>query len=559
MFCFAHNIVTPQAAAWLAQIPSKIHVLALAGGARVGKSTTANAIALAIDSFVNNAPASAKSTLNLSASMDRFAAGDSTTPVTHGIQGMALPRFCDETGTQQSSMDGSFLICDVEGVNLGDTRHHTALLGLVTRFTTHLSFFSGGQFDFSILDNLDTLVSSNIVINGMSSYTKGSTAPPSATNTSGSATGAAAIPPVSFNFSNTHWPKLALAVNLYRLQPPTPDHKTWIANELRHQPEDPHRNQTRSTIRNIWLDKGKLTFHTLPIDLTLTLDPAIVAMMPEAAQEAIKAPYKASLKVLIDEILTCPELTVNDILGNPSPNSTSVLNSRHVDGAFLSTFLSELIAAYANTGTFPPDSAMVRTIVGTCDKHIKTLTAEYSRRSALAPYNLSTTAGFHDVDGAKGAADDAAAASIKKTLKGRHDALVQILLGEFEVPLKPYDGLGFDKIIQKQREALQNALDALWNQIEKHWNHMRDINHSLTTSEASTKDGPSWTRVHHVEKEQVWFHTNTHYFWARYVHRYPISRLIQTRYNGDRVYGKWDDSGAPFEVQIEGPWHGGAP
>lgn len=556
--------MTPQAKVWLPLIAAEIYTPSLAGVARIGKSTTANEIASTILSFVENAPDAAKTALNLPTTIERFATSASNTACTLGIQAMVLPRFCDETGTQSSTMQGCFLLSDVEGINLGDTRHHTALLGLVTRFTTHLAFLSGGQFDFSILDNLDNLVSSNIVISGT---------PSSTASTTSTATGSS---PPTFNFSNPHWPKLALAVTLYRLAAPLPDHSTWISNQLQDQPGDPARNRTRSTIRRLWLDPGKLTYHTVGLDSTLTMEPEVLSLMPQNAIDAMRAAYKASVRTLIDQIICCPELTMDAIVGKPasttppaapsaapsaagsaSGSATPSTAPRHIDGAFLCSFLSELITTYANTGTIPPDSAMARAIRSACKPLKKELDDAFPTRQVLAPYNLRTAGNLNDVDGARGTADDTAAETVKQGVRTRHNNLVAALLSEFNTRMVPFTGIGFDDVITEEREALKRTLDLRWDPIDTHWKRMRSI--EKTDSEPSSRDGPSWTRVHHTEKEQVWFHTNTHYFWARYVHRYPTSRVVQTRVNGDIVYGPWKDVGSPFEVQTEGPWLGGAP
>lgn len=84
-----------------------------------------------------------------------------------------------------------------------------------------------------------------------------------------------------------------------------------------------------------------------------------------------------------------------------------------------------------------------------------------------------------------------------------------------------------------------------------------------TTTQHGEERGPKSNRVHHVEREheQVWFHTETHFFWATCQLSWATTttRLVERRANGDSHAAPWTRVGAPVEAMVAGPSHGGAP
>ena len=97
---------------------------------------------------------------------------------------------------------------------------------------------------------------------------------------------------------------------------------------------------------------------------------------------------------------------------------------------------------------------------------------------------------------------------------------------QYNGAVSAYSGLGsrVDAVLLTATASLTDELAAKLTSLNTHWQHQRSINPSQTSVENDTQDDPPFNTVHHVESEQVWFHTNHHTFWATYVYRRARTR-----------------------------------
>lgn len=496
--CFNHKIVTPQSKNVFQKIPHPYYPIGVIGISRAGKSTTMSEFSKYVNQKSNpSAPP-----------IEEFVASNGTAACTHGIHVVALPR------VQDGNPAGTYLIYDAEGQEAGSTLNHTKILAVLSRITTQLAYLEASQFNYAAVRSLGQLIASGIIIND--------------------------------GLSEIDWPHLSIVVNKYALAPPQPNHATWIANELAENPFDNRNNQDREAIRNTWLNQNKLDYYTIPIDMSVVQTGVI---LPEEVTAAFKKVVGESRELLFKRLVErCQPLSMNSVAGKEGKEEL-------LYGKFFVDVLEALLQIEQKQGSYHLKTALQIAIMEE---------AKLAKEDAYNVYltfrtQYSLQFDNSEVCGAKGTTNDDEAAQIRNNVFGRHNQLSSISFQKFDEKTSKYRGYGCDEFVGEERKNLDHWLNERWREIGTHFDHQRSINHTRTYTEPGIEDGPRFERVHHIENEQVLFHTITHYFWASYVHRWATSRVHYFRYNGDEIIGNWTRVGDASEIMIGGPWHGPAP
>ena len=564
LVCFKHGIITPQASNWLPTLPGRLYPSGVAGVSRSGKSYLENRKAkqrlleyLAHHNGDVGAAAAAAGVAALPADPSRlgqFVESPAPVPETRGIQALALPR---------PSKDGvgvdTELILDAEGQELGATVDHEAILGILSRVVTHITFVEDAKFTHAAVRALGKLVASQLIVAGKVGRAGGNTA---AAGTSSSA-GAAG------SYGSVSWPYLHLLVNKRTLDAPA-NNAAYIHDQLRNDPNDTNNNADRDTVRRTWADRGRLTFSTLPIDQS-ALGAAWWKKLPAEAQQLASEEFVTALREWCDESYkhTAP-FTWRYAAAVDGGGAAADQQAAVVSGAQYAQFIDTLIRAYftARTegsggggggGGVDPAGAVETFVQVAANAAVYAAAAHYTAQMAVSPHLLAT--GNNEVDGARGTADEVQAASILPALHARHAALAALCHQHYDSAVVAYKGLGrgVDAVLATAKASLTTKLANRLTTLDAHWLQQRSFNAALTTQEHDTQDDPPYNVVHHVHKRQVYFHTDHHYFWVTYVNRRNRTRTKSVRYNADVVYSPWTVVGDPWRVQMGGVWPGVAP
>lgn len=500
VLCKKCKCMPASTSACLASIDVPICPCACAGISRCGKSTLLNLLCAA-------AAAQVPSTSDCAvAALETFPTSSEMRACTDGVLAMLLPR-CDAAGR----LSGVLLVYDAEGQDLGDSSplEHQAMLGVVARSVTHLSFLEMGHFTMASVRSLSGLLASIHAV---------------------PVRGAAAVRAL---------PHLTLVANKFSLaMPPAP--LAWLRTELLSKSAD------AAAIERAW--DGRLDVRLVPMNASALLPAEQLAALPAEARAALSMQFDNAAAAWVADVLrVCVPFSLASIVAGGS--------TRPMMGADYVAFSGDLIREYfaAESMSAPPSA-----VGELCRKKAAQLAtaqeAEYETRRDARQLSLAD----NDVSGARGFWEDTAA-QIRwlQHVAPRHAQLANDLLAEFDVGVQQLAGLGSDDVLTSGRRVLQLALDAKLAELRAHFDHMRCI--TASRSEHSTQDEALGDRVHHLEFEPYLTHTITHTFWAKWVRRHDVTRTIATRRNDDTNTTPWTRTGQARDVQVAGPWLGPAP
>eukprot|EP00162_Nutomonas_longa_P004799 comp15512_c0_seq1/m.23687 comp15512_c0_seq1/g.23687 ORF comp15512_c0_seq1/g.23687 comp15512_c0_seq1/m.23687 type:complete len:523 (-) comp15512_c0_seq1:81-1649(-) len=487
-FCFQHQVVTPQAKKMLAfvcALDCAIYPMGVVGKARVGKSFLCGKIHSKLCGYI-------PSNFNFSKT-ETFKTSNLTEPCTQSIDFTVLPRFCNNNLEQLNSMDGVFFLYDVEGQDHGTNLHHTAMLGITSRITSHMVYMNQGNFDHECIRGLGNIVAANM------------------------------LGDVQKN-GNVSATSLSLIVNMCILAMPA-DGQKWVRDILT--PRDSVSEDINNCIRAV-----NKTWPSLS-----------AGWIPAAESLESKKVVDAVTKVVAEVIPKIKPLTMAQVLGL----SDSSLNTALSADTF-TEFVSQLVKGY--NGNIPsPKSAIEVAVRHESSKLLAKQIASYETLRKEPPYSFAIES--DDVDGARGTADDTVALNIRDAVVSRHDQLAKHCENSLVQHLKSFDIAGAGTAVADTMQALKTELQKKKCDLVAHWDHQRAFDLSKKTVEKRSGAGDIYCRVVH----EFYVRGKRRQLWQRYQTVWSEKRSTNVRNNGDIVVDPdWALDGEVTRKEIGTPY-----
>ena len=348
--------------------------------------------------------------------VDVFEESAESDPMTKRVHFILIPRFFDGSLMPMSNQNGTFIIFDTEGLELGDTELHKIMIRMVVRSVTTLVHVEGGAFTFRAFDSIAMLVT-------MGLFGRGATAVPA----------------------------LGLLVNKATVRIRDPSANEFFHKHLQEKSDDVRNNPTRQLIRTLFGDSIFGEYINEQPDR-------------EKVREAL-CPFASEI------LKRTAAFTDMFMLGTGKRGE-----GRSISGTEYADYVCALVAEcfkMKNDKQFnmPSVSAsfLAMRLVSLQHETRDTYAAALSNAAILVPGNA-------DYDGGRGRFDDVHVKPIKDTLKREHDRLVSVALGFFDnkaANLRMIDTEG-RHITYARDQLVAYFAEEVWKKTHlKHFDHMR--------------------------------------------------------------------------------------